>query len=277
MTGRGQSIGDELRRWRKRRDMSQLDLALSADISTRHLSFVETGRSQPGRELLLRLTRELEIPLRGRNELLVSAGFAPVFQQRSYDDPAFDPVRRVIDAALALHRPFPAYVIDRYWDVVASNGAVPELFEGIAPELARRPMNVVRLMLHPRGLAPRAVNLGAWRTRLLARLRQQVNLTADPALEALLREARSFPGPDAGEEETTDPDSNLMVPLQIMTGIGRLSFLNATMVFGTPVDVTLEEIALEKLYPADASTEDAIRRAAARHLMDVQTSPASVS
>ena len=256
-----------MRAWRKRRGMSQLDLALGADISPRHLSFLETGRAHPGREPLLRLTEELEVPLRERNDLLMSAGFAPVFQQRSYEDPTFDPVRKVIEAALAHHRPFPAYVINRYWDVVVSNGALPELFTGISPALASRPMNVVRLLLHPHGLAPRVVNFRAWRTHLLARLRRQISLTADPNLEALLREAESFPARGgAGEEATSDPSSNVMVPLEIITEIGRLSFLNATTVFGTPVDVTLEEIALEKLYPADAFTEDTVRRAAALRL-----------
>lgn len=268
-------IGGELAFWRKRRRMSQLELALAAEISTRHLSFVETGRAQPGRQLLVRLTRQLEIPLRERNALLLSAGFAPICEQRSYNDPTFEPVRKVIDAALDLHRPFPAYVINRYWDVVASNDALPELFAGVAPELARKPMNVVRLLLHPRGLAPRIVNLRAWRVHLLARLRQQVSLTADPALEAMLAEALSFPAPTDEQDQMMPMSGDLTVPLEIITEIGHLRFLNATTVFGTPLDVTLEEIALEKLYPADAVTEEVVRSTAARQLNSTEQNPVS--
>jgi hypothetical protein len=162
-----------------------------------------------------------------------------------------------------MHKPFPAYVIDRYWNIVASNGALPELFVGIAPELARQPMNVMRVILHPHGLAPRIVNLSAWRTHLLTQLRRQAELTADPALERLLREALSFPNREAGEDNAVS-SGNVMIPFEIVTVLGRLSFLNATTVFGAPVDVTLEEIALEKLYPADAHTDRVVRRAAAR-------------
>jgi transcriptional regulator with XRE-family HTH domain len=253
-------VGEKVRLWRKRRGISQLELAVSAGISQRHLSFVETGRAQPGRELVLRVAEELAIPLRERNDLLLFAGFAPVFQHRSYDDPSFDPVRKVIDVALALHRPFLAYVVDRYWNVVSSNGSMRELFDGIAPELARKPMNVVRLMLHPNGLAPRIVQFSAWRSHLLSQLRRQVHLTGDPALEELFHEAKAFPGPEI--EESVIQRSNLMIPLEINTVFGQLSFLNATTVFGNPVDVTLEEIALEKLYPANEFTESVIRRAA---------------
>jgi transcriptional regulator with XRE-family HTH domain len=256
-------IGLQLRTWRDRRRVSQLHLSICADVSARHLSFIESGRAQPGRELILRLAEELEIPLRERNHLLISAGFAPTFQQRSFSDPSFDSVRAVLDVALESHKPFPAYVIDRYWNVVASNDAVPELYAGIAPELVRRPMNVVRMLLHPCGLAPRIVNFAAWRAHLLTQLRRQVSLTADPTLESLLREAMSFPGRGI-EEPTGSSSEGVMVPLEITTELGRLSLLNATTVFGAPVDVTLEEIALEMLYPADAFTAKAVKKAAAR-------------
>jgi transcriptional regulator with XRE-family HTH domain len=256
-------VGQQLRSWRERRQVSQLYLAACAKVSARHLSFVESGRAQPGRELILRLAEELEIPLRERNHLLVSAGFGPVFQQRSFNDPCFDPVRAVIDVALEIHKPFPAYVIDRYWNIVASNDALPELYVGIAPELARRPVNVVRMLLHPCGLAPRITNLAAWRVHLITQLRRQVSLTADPTLELLLREAMSFPSGKA-EGYAGAPTATVMVPLEITTEIGHLSFLNATTVFGAPVDVTLEEIALEMLYPADDLTAKAVRGAGAK-------------
>jgi transcriptional regulator with XRE-family HTH domain len=256
------SIGDHLRSWRERRRLSQLELSLRAEVSARHLSFVETGRAAPGRELVLRLGEELGIPLRERNTLLVAAGFAPIFQQRRFDDPSFDSVRAILDLALEKQKPFPAYVIDRHWTVVASNAAVPELYEGVAPELVRPPINVIRLMLNPRGMAPRIVNFAAWRTHLLAQVRRQLSLTADPFLEGLLREALAFPAgkaDDAGQAAIEGP----AMLLEVETRLGCLSFLGATTVFGTPADVTLEEIALEILYPADAFTDKTVRAAAA--------------
>src|SRR5262245_6713746 len=255
------SIGDHLRGWRERRHLSQLELSLRAEVSARHLSFVETGRAAPGRALILRLGEELQIPLRERNSLLVTAGFAPIFQHRRFDDPALDSVRAILDLALEKQKPFPAYVIDRHWTVVASNAAVPELYEGVAPELIRSPINVIRLMLDPRGMAPRIVNLAAWRTHLLAQIRRQLSLTADPFLEGLLREALTFP-PGKDDEGDAANEGPAML-LEVETRLGRLSFLGATTVFGTPADVTLEEIALEMLYPADAFTDKTVRAAAA--------------
>jgi transcriptional regulator with XRE-family HTH domain len=257
------SIGDHLRAWRERRHLSQLELSLRAEVSARHLSFVETGRAAPGRELILRLAEELEIPLRERNTLLVAAGFAPIFQQRRFDDPSFESVRAILALALEKQKPFPAYVIDRHWTVVASNAAVPELYEGVAPELVRPPINVIRLMLNPRGMAPRIVNFAAWRTHLLAQLRRQLSLTADPALDGLLHEALTFPAGKAEEGGHAANEGPAML-LEVETHLGRLSFLSATTVFGTPADVTLEEIALEVLYPADSSTDQTVRAAAAR-------------
>lgn len=256
------SIGDHLRGWRERRHLSQLELSLRAEVSTRHLSFVETGRAAPGRELILRLGEELQIPLRERNTLLVAAGFAPIFQQRRFDDPALDSVRTILDLALENQKPFPAYVIDRHWTVVASNAAVPVLYEGLAPELVRPPINVIRLMLDPRGMAPRIVNFTAWRTHLLAQVRRQLSLTADPLLESLLREALAFPAGKMNDDGYAPIEGPAML-LRVETRLGRLSFLGATTVFGTPADVTLEEIALEVLYPADAFTDKTVRAAAA--------------
>ena len=256
------SIGDHLRGWRERRHLSQLELSLRAEVSTRHLSFVETGRAAPGRELILRLGEELQIPLRERNTLLVAAGFAPIFQQRRFDDPALDSVRTILDLALENQKPFPAYVIDRHWTVVASNAAVPVLYEGLAPELVRPPINVIRLMLDPRGMAPRIVNFTAWRTHLLAQVRRQLSLTADPLLESLLREALAFPAGKMNDDGHAPIEGPAML-LRVETRLGRLSFLGATTVFGTPADVTLEEIALEMLYPADVFTDKTVRVAAA--------------
>ena len=256
------SIGDHLRGWRERRHLSQLELSLRAEVSTRHLSFVETGRAAPGRELILRLGEELQIPLRERNTLLVAAGFAPIFQQRRFDDPALDSVRTILDLALENQKPFPAYVIDRHWTVVASNAAVPVLYEGLAPELVRPPINVIRLILDPRGMAPRIVNFTAWRTHLLAQVRRQLSLTADPLLESLLREALAFPAGKMNDDGYAPIEGPAML-LRVETRLGRLSFLGATTVFGTPADVTLEEIALEVLYPADAFTDKTVRAAVA--------------
>jgi len=235
---------------------------LRAEVSTRHLSFVETGRSRPGRELIVRLAEELQIPLREQNTLLVAAGFAPVFQSRPFDDPSFDTVRGIIKIALERHKPFPAYVINRYWNVVASNAAVPEIFEGVAPELLGPPLNVIRMMLHPRGLAPRLINFSTWRTHLLTQLRRQIALTTDPRLEQLLREVTALPIQPFVASTHTLPESPV-IPFEIKTRIGHLSFIGSTTVFGTPAAPTVEEIALEMLYPSDAFTEKAVRDTAA--------------
>lgn len=252
-------LGERLRGWRERRALSQMALALQAEVSTRHLSFVETGRAQPGRELILRLAEELEIPLRERNVLLAAAGFAPVFEQRPFEHPSFDPVRAIIDVTLARHRPFPAFVIDRHWNVVRSNGGVPAMYEGIDASLLQAPTNVVRLMLHPLGMAPRVQRLAAWRSHFIVQMRRQFDLTGDPGLGALLREALAWPGGMAPVDESTGGPA---MTLDIDTPIGRLSFISAITVFGSPVDVTLQEIALEVMHPADAFTEGAVRAAA---------------
>jgi transcriptional regulator with XRE-family HTH domain len=267
-------IGDHLRTWRERRRLSQLELSLRAEVSARHLSFVETGRAAPGRELILRLGAELEIPLRERNTLLVAAGFAPIFQHRRFDDPSLGSVRTILDLALEKQKPFPAYVIDRHWMVVASNAAVPALYEGVARELLRPPINVIRLMLDPRGMAPRIVNFAPWRTHLLAQLRRQLSLTADPFLAGLLREALAFPAGKADDRHHAALEGPAIL-LVVETRLGRLSFLGATTVFGTPADVTVEEIALEMLYPADAFTDEAVHAAAAATLPAPLAAPAA--
>jgi transcriptional regulator with XRE-family HTH domain len=256
-----QPVGTLIREWRQRRRLSQLDLSLEAEISTRHLSFVETGRSAPSRDMLLRLAEQLDVPLRERNALLVAAGFAPVFPERRLDDPALNPARQAMDLVLAGHEPYPALAVDRHWTMVAANTAVAPLMVGVAPSLLVPPVNVMRVGLHPQGLAPRTVNLPEWRDHLLARLRRQVDLSADPVLSDLLRELTSYPVPHPRRPARPVEDAGIVMPLQLETEWGVLSLISTTTVFGTPVDVTLSELALECFYPADERTRDALQRA----------------
>jgi len=254
-----QPVGALLRQWRERRRLTQLDLALEADISPRHLSFVETGRAQPSREMLLHLSEELDIPLRERNTLLVAGGFAPMYREQRLDEPALAAARVAIDRVLTAQRPFPAFALDRQWNIAASNGAAPQLYEGVAEELLKPPVNALRLSLHPRGLAPRIANLAEWRAHLLARLHRQIELTADPTLQTLMAELSALapPSPSTMEQHA------VLVPLQIRTSLGLLSFFSTTTVFGTPVEVTLSELAIELFFPADEATAAALKRAAA--------------
>jgi transcriptional regulator with XRE-family HTH domain len=252
------SFGDHLRQWRQRRRLSQMDLALDAEISTRHLSFLETGRAQPSREMVLKLAEQLETPLRERNVLLMAAGFAPVFVERALDDPALAPARKAIDLILKGHEPYPALVVDLRWNLVAANSAVPPLMAGVDPELLAAPANVMRLALHPKGLAPRIANFAEWRAHLLERLKAQVAITGDPGLIDLLVEVQSYPVPPAPDRRPED-FGGVAVPFQLMTDDGVLSFYSTTTVFGAAVDITLSELSLETFFPADAATAQAIR------------------
>lgn len=252
-------VGPMLREWRERRRLSQLSLALDAGVSTRHLSFVETGRAQPSREMVLHLAEQLDVPLRARNVLLLSAGYAPAFPERGLDDPALAGARRAIDLVLAGHEPWPALVIDRHWQVIAANGAVAPFLAEVSPELTAGPVNVLRVALHPAGLAPRIANLGQWRTHLLHNLRAQIEATADPVLAALEAELTAYPLADPGAAEGDDL-GGVAVPLRLRTKAGILSFISTTTVFGTPRDVTLSELALETLLPADEVTARAFSR-----------------
>jgi transcriptional regulator with XRE-family HTH domain len=255
-------IGDHLRAWRQRRRLSQLDLALEAEISTKHLSFLETGRSQPSRDMVLKLAEQLEIPLRERNVLLVAAGYAPVFPERPLADPAMQPARKAVDLVLKGHEPYPAIAIDRHWTLVAHNAAIPPLLSVADPSLLRPPLNVLRLSLHPKGLAPRIANLAEWRAHLLARLRQQIDVTADAVLTKLFEELAAYPGLDGARSPRTnvnDEYAGVVVPLQLATDAGTLSLFSTTTIFGTPVDVTLSELAIESFFPADAATADMLR------------------
>lgn len=255
-----QSVGQLLRQWRNRRHLSQLDLACDADISTRHLSFLETGRSQPSREMLIHLAEQLEIPLRERNVLLTAAGYAAIFPERSIESSALEAARKAIDMVLTGHEPYPALALDRHWSLIAANRAITPLLAGVDAELLKPPVNVLRLSLHPQGLAPRIANLPEWRAHLLARLRREIELTADSVLIELLQELSAYPVGGNIHKRTEIPDYNIpVIPFQLRTENGILSFISTTTVFGTPVDITLAEIALESFFPADAATADALR------------------
>jgi len=252
------AVGPLLREWRERRRLSQLSLACDAGVSARHLSFVETGRARPSREMVLHLAEQLEVPLRARNVLLLSAGYAPAYAERSLDDPALSGARRAIDLVLAGHEPFPALVFDRHWNVIAANNAVAPLLEGADPALTAGPVNALRLALHPKGLAPRIANLAQWRGHLLHNLRAQIEATADPVLADLEAELLAYPMDDPGEAQGDDL-GGVAVPLRLRSKSGMLSFISTTTVFGTPRDVTLAELALETFLPADAATAEAYR------------------
>ena len=253
-------VGQLLREWRERRRMTQLELALEAGVSARHVSFVETGRSKPGREMLLRVADQLEMPFRERNHLLLTAGHAPEFPERQLDDPALEPVREALDRILAAHEPYPAIVFDRMWNLVVANAPMSALTErvDIDPALLEPPVNVLRVGLHPRGLAPLIVNLGDWRAHFLERLSRQVALTGDPALRALMEEIAAYPGGEVDHEarEMLGP-----VRFRAPTG-GEWSFFGMFATFDTPFEVTTSELAMELLFPADRMTADAFRKGA---------------
>jgi transcriptional regulator with XRE-family HTH domain len=253
-------VGEHIRDWRTRRRMSQMDLALEAEISTRHLSFLETGRSQPSREMVLLLSDQLEIPLRERNVILVAAGYAPVFPERNLDAPELASARRAVDLILKAHEPYPALVVDLRWNLVAANAAALPLLDGVAPELLTPPLNVIRASLHPRGLAPRIANLGEWHSHILERLRRQADLTADPGLLSLIDEIKTYPKPPAPDRRPEDL-GNVAIPFQLMMGDTLLSMIGTTTVFGTPVDITLSELTLETFFPADTQTAEILRMA----------------
>ena len=258
--GSAKPVGDLLREWRQRRRMSQLDFAGDAEISTKHLSFLETGRARPLRDMILHLAAHLEVPLRERNILLTAAGFAPEFSERTLDHPALDAARRAVDVVLKGHEPYPAVAIDRHWTLIAHNGAVPPLLKGINAELMKPPVNVLRLSLHPAGLAPRIENLGEWRAHLFERLRRQIEVTADPVLAELLDELRGYRGQSIADAASRSDYAGVVVPLRLRTEMGTLSLFSTTTVFGTPVDITLSELALETFFPADAATTEALRQ-----------------
>jgi transcriptional regulator with XRE-family HTH domain len=251
------AVGALLRDWRQRRRMTQMDLALEADVSARHLSFIETGRSTPSADMVKHLAEQLDVPLRERNELLLAAGYAPAYGQRDIDEPEMGPVREALDRVLKGHEPFPAVVVDRHWGMVAANSAIPLLTDGVAEHLLAPPVNVLRLTLHPEGMAPRIVNLAEWRAHLLDRLGRQAVTSGDPALAALHEELARLPGGD-GSHAPDLAAGEIATPLRIRTGDAELSFISTYTTFGTAVDVTVSELSIEAFFPADEATARAL-------------------
>ncbi|MGW0007346.1 helix-turn-helix domain-containing protein [Nocardia grenadensis] len=253
-------VGALVREWRQRRRLSQLDLALAAGTSARHLSCVETGRAAPSREMVLRLSQTLEVPLRERNTLLVAAGYAPAYQESSLDDAHLASARAALEHMLAAHEPFPAVAVDRWWDVVTANSALTVLTDGVPPRLLADRPNVYRLVLHPEGLAARLANPRQVRGQLLERLARQAGTTGDPRLRDLYDEVSSYPAIDSGHEDTdgTNPGP-FQVPLRVRTPHGELSLFGTMATFGAPADVTLSELAIEFFYPLDEFTARFLR------------------
>jgi transcriptional regulator with XRE-family HTH domain len=253
------NAGELLRDWRSRRRMSQLDLALEAGVSARHLSFVETGRAQPSREMVLTLAEHLQVPLREQNALLLAAGYAPMFSETSLDSEEMEPVRRALDAILSGHEPYPAVIVDHEWEVVASNRPAQLLLEGVPEELLAPPLNALRVTLHPEGMARHILNFREWSDHLLTRLHRQALLSQDPALAELERELLTYPGvePASGVSE---PAEMLFVPLRLRLPSGaELSLFSTLATFGTALDITLEELSIESFFPADEETEAYLR------------------
>jgi transcriptional regulator with XRE-family HTH domain len=251
-------VGPLLRDWRRRRRRSQLDLALDAGVSARHLSFVETGRSRPSAEMVLHLAEQLEVPLRDRNQLLLAAGYAPRYGQRALDEPEMQPVRAALQLVLNGHEPYPAAVVDRHWNLVAANRSIAMLTEGAAAELMAPPANVLRLSLHPDGMAPRIANLGEWRTHLIERLGRQIATTGDETLIELRDELVAYPAPpDVRHEEGTA--GQIVVPLRLRRADrSEVTFFSTVATFGTAVDITVAELAIESFFPADPATARAV-------------------
>lgn len=254
------SFGDHLRHWRQHRRLSQLALAGEAQVSTRHLSYVETGRASPSRDMVLRLAQRLDVPLRERNAWLVAAGYAPMYRERPLDDPAMAPARAAVQRILHSHEPWPALAMDRHWNLVLHNRLVPLFLQGLPPALLQPPVNVLRLSLHPEGLAPRIANLSQWREHLMQRLRQQIAATGDEVLACLLAELAHYPEPKAATSRHLDGEYlGVLMPFEFQTEAGLLRLISTTTVFGSPVDITLQELALETFFPADEATAQALR------------------
>ncbi|HEX4377783.1 MAG TPA: helix-turn-helix transcriptional regulator [Steroidobacteraceae bacterium] len=253
-------VGHLVREWRQHRRLSQLDLATHAEISARHLSFVESGRAKPSREMVLRLANHLDIPLRERNALLLAAGFAPAYAARPMEDASMTAASRLIEQLLRGFEPYPALTVDRHWQLLSSNQATMRLIDGVAPQLLQPPVNVLRLSLHPNGLAPRLRNLPEWRAHLLHRLQQQIEATQDPKLVALRSELESLPAPGGAVVEVQP--TAIAVPMRLEVRGQILSMISTTTVFGSPVDITLSELALEAFVPADDQTAQALRQLA---------------
>src|SRR6516165_8552365 len=255
--------GELLREWRQRRRLSQLDLALAADVSSRHLSFVETGRSRPTSDMILRLAEHLDVPLRDRNALLLAGGYAPAYPERGLAEPELQAVQAALNKVLKGHEPYPAVVVNRWWEMVDANASIALFTRHVKPELLEPPANVLRLSLHPDGMAPRIANLPEWRAHLLARLHHQAEATGDARLADLHDELTAYPGgqaepPPARALSISGSIPGVVVPLRYRANGRELSFLSITAVIGTPMDVTVSELAIESFYPADAPTAAAL-------------------
>lgn len=255
-------VGVLLRSWRERRRLSQLELSNRAEVSTRHLSFVETGRSRPTPEMILRLTEQLDVPLRERNQLLLAGGYAPRYPERTLEAPELSGVRDALRMVLAAHEPHPALVINRWWELLDANDAAGGLLVGCAEHLLRPPVNVLRVSLHPDGLAPRIANLPQWRAHLLGQVRRRAEQTDDARLRELYDELAAYPGGiDPGV-----PADNVVLPLRLRPpdGVpgGELALLSIAAVVETAADVIVQELAVETFYPADAATAALMRAAA---------------
>ena len=250
-------LGGLLRDWRQRRRLSQLDLALEAGVSARHLSFLETGRAKPSRKVVLHLSEQLDVPLRDRNQLLLAAGFAPAYSEQPLDAPEMAPVRDALDRVLEGHEPYPAVVVDRHWELMAANASVQLFTELAAPHLLAPPANALRITLHPEGMAPHIRNLPEWRAHLLDRLRRQIAVTSDDQLATLYAELSEYPG---GETPLGAHEHGIAVPLRIELEGVELAFVSTIATFGTAVDITLAELSIEAFFPADRATADHLLR-----------------
>jgi transcriptional regulator with XRE-family HTH domain len=255
-------VGDLLRGWRQRRRLSQLDLSVEAEVSARHLSFVETGRSKPSRELVLHLAEHLDVPLRERNSLLLAAGYSPAYRERSLDDEAMDPVRDALDVILAGHEPYPAVIVDRRWDLVTANGPALALFTaGVDESLLAPPINAYRLGLHPDGLARRVRNLEEYAAHLLTQLQRDAAMSGDPDLAALYDEVRAYPGMPETTGVVADPAQLLCLPMRLDAPDGtELALFSTIATFGTAQDVTVAELSIESFFPADTATREYLTR-----------------
>ncbi|MBQ1050118.1 helix-turn-helix transcriptional regulator [Micromonospora sp. C51] len=245
------TVGELLRQWRQRRGLSQLDLAIAADVSARHVSLVETGRSKPSANMILRLAAQLHVPLRDRNRLLLAGGFAPRYTERPLDDDALTAAHHAIRRVIRAHEPYPAVVFDRRWNIVMTNRAVEPFFAQVAPDLLRPPVNLVRLGLHPRGLGRLVVNLADVRAVFRTRISRQLATAPDPDLTALYEELLA-PGPDEAPGQRFDAD--VVIPMILNVDGRELRLFSTITTFGTPMDITIDEIAIESYYPADAES-----------------------
>ncbi|GAA6141826.1 helix-turn-helix transcriptional regulator [Hydrogenophaga sp. 5NK40-0174] len=258
------SLGDHLRHWRRLRRLSQLELASEADMSTRHLSCVETGRANASRELVIRLCDRLNVPLRERNRWLTSAGYAPMYKSLSLDDPSMQAARKAVQHLLDRHEPWPAVAFDRHWNMVLSNRMAQAFLTGIDPSLLDGPLNLLRISLHPKGLAPRILNLDQWREHLFERLRLQIQATGDDGLAALLSELQAYPGsPEPAPPALEGEHPGVLMPFLLRTEAGLLHLISTTTVFGSPTDITLQELALETFFPGDDASSTMLQAMAA--------------